>query len=299
MKSFKNTIIYFLARLMMGLARLLPFGTSRRLGRFLGRRAFAWASGERKKTLEHLRIAFPEMDDSGRSTLAAEVFEHFGMAALECVNVHKLRDLHGYMRLEPPSRKVLEDLLARGRGLIFVTAHCGNWELMARALGLLGFPVNTIGKKSYDPRFTRMMERFREEGGVHTIWRGDPDVTKKMVAVLKRGQILGLLIDQDTKVPGVFVPFFGRKAFTPSAAAFLARRTGAAVVTGFNHRDANGGYRTVVEAYEPCGLEDEQEGILEDTRRLTARIEAHVRGHPAEWVWMHRRWKTQSGQATG
>jgi KDO2-lipid IV(A) lauroyltransferase len=292
-KKLKNTIIYLTARLWMGLVRMMSFALSMRFGRWLGNLAFRWAKTERRRTMRHLEMAFPDHSAEDRSELARSVFKHFGMAAAECINVRKIDDLTSYVEIEPRSRAVLDDVLARGLGVVFVTGHCGNWELMARTLARLGYPINTIGKKSYDPRFTRLIERFREEGAVRTIWRGDPDVVEKMANVLKRGQVMGLLIDQDTRVPGVFVPFFDRLAYTPSAAATLARQCSAPLVTGFSHRRPEGGYAVTIEEFTPCAEEDSNEAITEDTLQLTARIEQHIRQHPAEWVWMHRRWKTR------
>jgi KDO2-lipid IV(A) lauroyltransferase len=294
----KNTVIYLLARLLIGFVRCLGWSTSLRFGRWVGRRAFGRARKARETVFQNLAMAFPEMSSGRRAELAQKVFEHFGMAAAECINIRKLKDLCTYVEMEPASRQVLDDVLSRGRGVVYATAHCGNWELMARALARYGYPVNTIGRKSYDPRFTRLIDRFRTQGAVHTLWRGDPGLLERMIAVLRRGEVMGLLIDQDTKVPGVFVPFFGKPAHTPTAASVVARGASAPIVTGFNHRLPRGGYRIVVEEYTPSELSETESAVLEDTRRLTGRIEAQVREHPAEWVWMHQRWKTRPPAST-
>jgi KDO2-lipid IV(A) lauroyltransferase len=293
LKWLKNTVIYLLARMLMGFVRCLGWNASRRFGRWVGRRAHNRARKTREAVLENLALAFPEMPADQRRGLARKVFEHFGMAAAECINVRKLKDLTSYVEMEPASRRVMDDIMARGRGVVYATAHCGNWELMARALSRYGYPVNTIGRKSYDPRFTRLIDRFRHQGAVNTLWRGEPDLMERMTRVLKKGELMGLLIDQDTKVPGAFVPFFGKAAHTPTAASLVARSAEAPVVTGFNHRLPGGGYRIVVQEYVPSDLPDLEQAVLEDTRQMTARIEAHVREHPEEWVWMHRRWKTR------
>ncbi len=277
----------------MGFVRRLSWKSSLRFGRWVGRRAFRRAKQARETVLSNLAWAYPEMPLDKREELARAVFEHFGMAAAECINIRKLKNLTTYVEMEPASRRVMDDVLSRGRGVVYVSAHCGNWELMARALVRYGYPVNTIGKKSYDRRFTRQIDRFRREGAVHTLWRGEPDLLKRMTMVLRQGKLMGLIIDQDTKVPGVFVPFFKKPAHTPTAAALVARKASAPIVTGFSHRLPQGGYRIVVTEYVPSGLAESEEAILEDTRQLTARIEAHVREHPKEWVWMHKRWKTR------
>jgi KDO2-lipid IV(A) lauroyltransferase len=292
-KRVKNTVIYLLARMLMGFVRRLSWKASLRFGRWVGRTAFKRANKSRETVFKNLARAYPEMPLDQREELARSVFEHFGMAAAECINIRRLKDLTAYVEMEPASRHIMDDMLSRGRGLVYATAHCGNWELMARALARYGYPVNTIGRKSYDPRFTRLMDRFRTEGAVRTLWRGDPDLLERMAAVLKRGEVMGLLIDQDTKVPGTFVPFFGELAYTPTAASVVARNASAPIVTGFNHRLPRGGYRIVVREYLPCDLPEIEDAVVDDARRLTARIEAHIRLYPQEWVWMHERWKTR------
>ena len=293
MKWLKNTVIYLLARMLMGFVRCLSWKSSLRFGRWVGRRAFRRAKKARETVLSNLARAYPEIPPEKREELARAVFEHFGMAAAECINIRKLKDLTTYVEMEPASRRVMDDIMSRGRGVVYVSAHCGNWELMARALARCGYSVNSIGRKSYDRRFTRLIDRFRREGAINTLWRGEPNLLERMTTVLKKGELMGLVIDQDTKVPGVFVPFFGKSAHTPTAASLVARKASAPIVTGFNHRLPQGGYRIVVTEYTPSKHADIREAILEDTRQLTARIEAHVREHPKEWVWMHKRWKTR------
>ncbi len=292
-KKLKNWLIYTAVVALMGMLRCMSLSMSRRFGRWLGRRAFGIAKSERAKTISNLQAAFVDESLDRIERLGRSIFEHFGAAAAECVNVRKIHNMPAFMELTPESRKVLDDTLAQGKGVVFVSGHCGNWELMARSLAGLGYPINTIGKKSYDPRFTRMMERFREEGAVRTIWRGSDDVMQRMKVVLRRGEIMGLLIDQDTRVAGVFVPFFGRPAFTPNAAAYLAKMSGAPIVCGFNHRNGPNGYKIVIESFEPSTQNDPEAAVFYDTAGLTARIENHIRKHPSEWVWMHGRWKTR------
>lgn len=293
MRRLKNTLIYLLARLVLGLARCLPWRLALAFGENLGRLGYRLAGRARRDTLAHLALAFPDAAFSERRRLARAVFRHFGRAAAEWACVRDLPDVTAFVRIDPESLALLRALLGRGRGVIFVTAHAGNWELMALSLARSGLPVCTIGKRSYDPRFTRLIDETRRLGPVQTLWRGEPDLALRMRETLAAGNILGLLIDQDTRVPGVFVPFFGRLAHTPIAAAALARETGAPLVTGFNFRAPPGGYQVIVEEHALSQNPDPRQAVADDTAALTARIERHVRAHPGEWVWMHRRWKTR------
>jgi len=292
-KRLKNTAIYLGLRLLLGLLWLSGLRLARRLGRGLGRLAFRLGRVERRRALANLALAFPERGEAERLALGRAVFAHLGECVAELVHVRRLAPLAEHVRLSPQSRAVLDRLFTRGRGVVFVTGHLGNWELMARAMAAHGYGVNTIGQRSYDPRLTALLARFREAGRVNTLWRGEPRLMARMGEALARNELMGLLIDQDTDVPGVFVPFFGRLAHTPTAAAALARHVGAPVVTGFNHRRPAGGYEIVVEELAPSAEADPDLAIARDTAEMTARIERQLRAHPAEWVWMHRRWRTR------
>jgi KDO2-lipid IV(A) lauroyltransferase len=177
--------------------------------------------------------------------------------------------------------------------VVFVSGHVGNWELLARRVASEGFPCQSIAKETSDPRLTALVGRFRARGGVRSIWRGQEGAARHMLRALKNGEILGLLIDQDTKVQSFFVPFFGELAATPRAAADLAIRTGAAVVVGFCQREGSG-YRLSMEEVPPPAEQDREAAAWALTAALSQRIEAAIRRRPEQWVWMHQRWKTRA-----
>jgi KDO2-lipid IV(A) lauroyltransferase len=142
-----------------------------------------------------------------------------------------------------------------------------------------------------------MVEAFRLGGGVPTLFREDQGGGRTLLRSLRDGKALGILIDQDTKVQSVFVPFFGHLASTPRAAADLALRFGCPVFVGWSRRrgpKAGDGYVLEVEPvpYDPAPADKEVEA-LRITATCTARIEQAIRRSPSEWVWMHRRWKTK------
>jgi KDO2-lipid IV(A) lauroyltransferase len=180
--------------------------------------------------------------------------------------------------------------------VLFISGHVGNFELLARRIAMDGFPSQTIAKETSDPRLTRLIEQMRSSGGLRCIWRGQEGAARHMLRALRKGELLGLLIDQDTKVQGVFVDFFGKKAFTPRAAADLALRTGAALVVGFAFRRADGGHRlTLKRIVTATQSNDQEQNVINLTQELTSEIENAIRQAPDSWVWMHRRWKTRPG----
>ncbi len=292
-KRLKRFLRYLLVRAVLGFVSALPLGLARTLGAGFGRFAFAVAGGERRKALKSLARAFPEKSDAERHALARASFRHLGMAAFEVGATTSLdARLEQLVRWDAEDRAVLEAALARGRGVVFVSGHVGNWELLARRIARAGYPSQSIAKETTDPRLTALVERFRAQGGVRSIWRGQEGAARAMLRALKAGEILGLLIDQDTRVQSLFVPFFGELAATPRAAADLALRTGAAVVVGFCQREGDGYRLWTEEVAWPAGP-DREADALGLTAALSARIEAAIRRAPEQWVWMHQRWKTR------
>jgi hypothetical protein len=140
----------------------------------------------------------------------------------------------------PEAQAELDAILAAGKGAIVITGHVGNWELFFRRFVAAGYDARAVGKEQNDPRLTAWMERLRGPG--RTIWRGAPGAARQLLKTLRGNGVLAMLIDQDTKVQGVFVPFFGDLAWTPRAAADLSLRTGAGVAAMFAHRKPGGGH---------------------------------------------------------
>ena len=292
-KRIKRALRLALLQLALAALSLLPRGAVLPLGRMLGGLAHAVLRGERRKALASLATAFPEKSEAERLAIVRAMFVQLAQSALELAIGDKLDPLlEEYVELDAASRATYDRALQSGTGAVFVTAHVGNWELLARRISRLPYPCATIVKESNDPRLSAFIEKVRARGQLRTIWRGAPGAAKAMLRLLKQGGALGLLIDQDTKVQGVFVDFFGKQAFTPRAAADLALRTGAAPLVGFIHRKPEGGHRLEISALAlPEGRGEE--AVVELTQRYTRAIEETIRRAPHEWVWMHRRWKTR------
>jgi len=275
----------------------IPFSLALRLGRRGGRLAYHLFGRERRLALAHLALAFPEWSEAERRDVARRMFESLGMSAVELAQLRKLDAvLEDYVRLPEEAARVLHRI-RRGRGVVMVTGHLGNWELLFRRCLRAGFDAYAVGKESHDPRFTALMERIR--GRDRVIWRGAPGAARQMLQVFRKDGYLSLLIDQDTKVQGVFVPFFGRLAHTPRAAADLALRTGASVAAIFIRRLPEGGHEISVEEIPPPRSTDPEAAAWELTAEMTRRIEEAIRRSPHEWVWMHERWKTRPPAENG
>lgn len=296
LKRLKRRLRYHLVRAVLAAFGSLPLSAAQRLGSWLGGLAYRVASRERRRALDGLSRAFPEKDAQEREALARESFRHLGRMAFELACVRQLdADLAHHVEWPEADRARFARAWERGRGVLFVTGHLGSWELLARRITSAGFPSATIAREASDPRMTALLGRFREQGGLQTIWRGDPGAARAMLRTLREGRALGLLIDQDTRVQSVFVPFFGHLAATPRAPADLALRTGAALLVGTCFRQPDGRYRLEIEELDvPAPSRTGREAqALALTAALTERLEAAIRRHPSQWVWMHERWKTR------
>jgi KDO2-lipid IV(A) lauroyltransferase len=306
-KRVKRSVRSALVRASVRLIAYVPLRAALALGTAVGRLAWLVARETRRLMLAQLAVAFPERSAAEREGIARASLVHLAWLAAEVVTLPRWRDrLPGYVGLAPGAERVFRDAMARGRGLVYVAGHVGNWELMAQRVPMLGpWRAATIARKTHDPRLDELIARTRGEGGVETLWREDPATARAMIRCFRQNAILGILIDQDTKVQGVFVPFFGRLAHTPRAAADLALRFRAPVVVGTSRRrgprPGDGHEVIAVEvAYDPDAPDREREAIRL-TAACTAVLEDAIRRNPAEWVWMHERWRTaapDAGEAT-
>ena len=294
-KRLKRTLRYGLVRAVLAVVERLPLSWAQALGRALGTTAFHLAPGERQKALASLAVAFPEMPEETRVELVRRCFRSLGIAILEMAVAPRLgtAGLDRLVDLSGESLARLRAAQARGKGVVCIAAHLGNWELHAWSFTRHGLPLHAVGKENVDSRLNRLVDRFRSRGGLRNVWRGQPGAAVAMLRALRKGELLAMLIDQDTNVQNVFVPFFGRPAATPRAAADLVLRTGATALVCLNHRGDDGVYRTTTEEVDVPRTGDDERDAVELTARFTERIEAGIRAHPEQWVWMHQRWKTK------
>lgn len=282
-----------LARAIWGTGRLLgslPLSVALAIGRGLGRGAHRMLGQPRRLALEHMAFALPELDAPARARLVRAVFEHAGESFCELAAWPRLRDDPEYVELD--GGEVLTRALAGGRGIIAVTGHVGNWELLGATIAARGFPLTVVARRVNDERFNALILRFRREAGTEVLLREDPTFLAAVRDALARNRIVALLIDQDTRGAGVFVPFFGRPARTPAGAAVLGLRARVPIVTAFIQRRPEGGHRIEIRDVE-VGSERGRHSTLALTARLTAAIEAQIRRAPSEWVWWHERWRRQ------
>lgn len=281
-QRFKNDVLFRLAITAMRAVSRLPLAWALLCGRAVGLLGWAVARSERKKTILHLSTAFPDRSLKEWRRLSRRCFTSLGRRVAEVCWLDRF-ELNRYVAIPKQDREKIDAALAKGRGLLWVTAHYGNWELLAAGLAAHGYDVRPIATQSYDSRFTDLIDGWRRRHNVRTLWRGRDDLSREVGRALTEGAVLGLLIDQDTKARGVFVPFFGRVAWTPRGAADLARQSGSPVLIGFITRRPEGGHVIRVERPQLQVSEDAEQDVIENTSIFTKAIESAVRELPEEW----------------
>jgi len=299
-RKLRHDLIYWPFRATLAAGGVLPLAATRPFGRLVGRIALLLARRERRRAREHLALALPELDAPGRERLLRATARHLGETLAEVVWLWRASFRTIRERTEVRGFEHLRAALAAGRGAVLVTGHCGDWEWLNAILGIEGIPMTIAVREVYDPRLNEIARRLRARFGAEVVERGK-GAGRALLAALRRNRVVGLLIDQDIRgVPGVFVPFFGRPAWTPAGAAQLALAAGCPVIPAFDHRRPDG--RHVAEAHPPIPTPPggrSEEAVRRLTAAATAAIEAQIRAHPEQWVWFHRRWRTRPEDTAG
>jgi len=291
--SFPHRLEYWAAAGVLGLLGWLPHRVSRGVCAALAALAYWFWPRLRHVGLFNLRLAFPEWTERQRRRVLGGVFRNFG------------RMLADFARFPQLNRANIERLIIydgfehyarareQGKGVIFLTAHFGNWELSSFAHGLYGYPLSFTVRQMDNPLLDELINRLRCLSGGHTIEKND--FARQALRVLKQGEALGILMDTNMlAAEGVFVDFFGRPASTTTGPARIARKTGAPLVLGLAIWDTKlGKYRLRFEPVEWIHRDDAEEEILVNTANFTRLIEDYVRRYPDQWLWVHRRWKTR------
>jgi len=279
-------------RLLAWLVARLPHRALLGLGRGLG--ALLRLLGVRRQVaLANLRQAFPERDEAWRRATLRAFYDHLGLLIAEffrapylpAERLDELVEVEGFDRFLEHFRK--------GGGAIVATAHFGNFELLGSFFARRGMPVTAITKRLSRNLANAFWLDQRRRAGLREV--PDAGSIREILQVLRRGEILAVMIDQNM-IPrrAIFAPFFGRLAATTPAPAIFAQRTGAPVFLVLMHRRPGGRHAVTIEGpfpWEDTG--DRDADVLAFTTRLNRALEAHVRAEPSSWYWVHRRWKTR------
>jgi len=288
----RRRYLYYLLRTAGFISLLFPIKINKFLGRRMGECAFFLAPVHRKATTENLKIAFKgEKSESEIRTIAKDVFRNLGENFFEILSASKLtpRNIDRHVRIK--GIEIVDKVLSQKRGFIVLSAHLGNWELLAGFFGLKRYPVNVLARKLRYEKHDRWINNLRRKMGVNVVMRDES--AKTILKLLRDGQSIAILADQDiSSLDGVFIDFFGRQAYTPTAPVILALASAVPIIPMFIVREGNG-HTIYVE--EPLELEitgNRETDIKVNTEKWSKVVESYIKRYPSQWVWLHDRWKT-------
>ncbi len=289
-----DRLAYFAALAVLCGLRVLPYGVSIRVAHGLGLACGCLVAKWRRVAEINLRKALPRLSPRERRRIRVGVFQNLGRVALALAKLPAWSEQEVRQRVDFVGLEHFRAGAARGRGVILLTAHLGNWELGALAHGAVEGPVHVIVRPIENPLVNRLVEGRRSAHGNRVISKRA--VAREVFRVLRSNGTVGILADQNA-VPedAVFVDFFGTTAAASRGVARIALRSGAAVVPAVAWWD--GASRRHVVEYGPrielVRTGDPSRDLQASSQIFQTAIEERVRRHPEQWLWIHRRWKTR------
>jgi Kdo2-lipid IVA lauroyltransferase/acyltransferase len=280
-----HALEYVLLRVVVGMLGVLPERTALGFGARLGD-LVRMIGIRRDVTADQLARAFPELDDTTREQILRSCYRELGRVAVEYPRIPDLVRRPDLARIT--GEEHLRSVAALERGVILLTGHYGNFELLGAWLSRVR-PVDFVVKPMSNPAVEDWITALRRRAGIGQIPLGAG--IRAVYGALETGRWVAMLADQDAHEQGQFVPFFGRLASTPRGPAEIAVRRQVPILMGFPERRADGERElTILPPLWP--RTDVSDPVAELTTRHVALLETRVREHPDHWLWLHRRWKT-------
>jgi KDO2-lipid IV(A) lauroyltransferase len=284
--------VYLMMRAALAGAAVMPRAVALACGAALARAARAMGM-RRAVTDANLGVAFPELDPRARAQLARRVYAHFGRMAVDSLRL----SARGPSAVVPHVSggdcvRLIEERLPRGRGIIVLTGHLGNWELAGAYVAARGYRLAAVVKPPSNPWVARHADSVRRSLGIETIPM--PEARTGVARALAENRVVALVADQGAVRSTVFAPFFGRPTRTPVGPGLFAARTGAPILFGALVAQPGGGYRLEGEVLAES-VEGDADAVIQDVaERFRERLEALVRRYPDQYLWTHRLWKEET-----
>jgi Kdo2-lipid IVA lauroyltransferase/acyltransferase len=284
----KNDVLFAAASAAIRAGLALPRTWLGPTGTCLGLVAYAVLGRERRATIDNIARAHPHLGPAECRALARATFRSLGRNLTDTLALlDRAEDPTRSLTVSSSSERVLAEALDQGRGVIYATCHLGPWERMAALLAHRGFPITTLARESYDARFHALVyDRLRARRNVQVIYRGQPSMPFAVVRALRRGRVLGMLLDMPGAIATQDVTWLGLPSRMPIGAARLALRLRCPVVVGTPAPHAAGlDIRITNLVTEDLAPGDRGEAQL--SQRIADALSERIRLLPTHWPWMH------------
>jgi Kdo2-lipid IVA lauroyltransferase/acyltransferase len=284
--------LYYILEIISKIISALPYKIVVRLGRCCGKIYWYIAKKQRiraENTMqEHLGVSPAEAKRHVR-----KLFLNLGMTFAEIMYMPALNkdNIRGLVTFDRPD--VLWEALKQGRGVVVLACHMDNWEWLGAALALNGLPLSAVEKPQPNRVYSDFMNKLRRGVGQEIFSRGTSEILG-CARAMKKGRLLGLVADQDGGHNGIFVPFLGKMASTPTGPAYFSRKFSAPIIPIFIVRK-QGDYGHSVIVKDPLYYEDTGDRKADDykvTSKMTKIVEEVIKEYPDNWIWFQHRWNT-------
>ena len=291
--SFGHRAEYAALRSAVAAMERISFRRAGSIGERIGQFGYRPLGIRRAVVERQLTAAFPDRNAAEIERLARAAYANLGRTSVETAILPSYRrdqiidlfeDVQGW--------NIVEALLSRGKGLIVVTGHLGNWELGGAYVAARGLPIDAVARHMANPLFDRYLTRTRQRIGMSVVH--DEDAVRRVPRSLRGGRVVAFLVDQGAVgLASTWVPFFGRYAKTPRGPAVFALRLGTPIVFGAALRRPSGRFQLTFEHVEARDTGDREADVDRIVADYTAALERWVRRAPEQYFWHHRRWKHQ------
>jgi KDO2-lipid IV(A) lauroyltransferase len=289
-RRWRYRLEYIAVQALRIVARTLTARASRAAGAGLGRLISRIWTARRAIALENIERAMGDELSAGQAQdIATETFRTMGQTAFEVFRFGRTAPQALIERVEG-STDIFRWATEQGKGAVLVTGHFGNWEVFGAWIRALGYPIDVVVKPMRNPYVDALYNRCRaamDVGVIHS-----QVATKEITRSLQQKRFVAIVADQYAGAEGIEVEFFGRPASTPRGPAVLALKFGCPLLTGVLEQRRDGHFIPHIDGpleYEPTG--DTETDVRNITQEIVARLEAHIRRTPGQWLWTHRRWR--------
>lgn len=291
MKKLRYYIEYYALKIFVFFIFLIPVSFTKPIAVIISKIAYTFIPIRKKHIIKSLKEAFPNKSDKKILQITKDVYRQFAITVMEMIFFNKLNKNQLKYAINIENIYLIEKAFKQGKGCILLSAHFGNWELLAKSFAQRhSMSVIVAGQENY--LVDKMINDLRTTNGYNTIYK-DKSVARKVLTALKKNEFVAILGDQDANKQGVFVPFFGRLASTAKGPAVFALKAKCPVYTAFCVRLKDGSYKTTVEEIvipENMSENEKVEYIMAEYNKV---LQSYVEKYPSLWFWFHRRWKTK------
>ncbi|MDD5166179.1 MAG: lysophospholipid acyltransferase family protein [Candidatus Omnitrophica bacterium] len=283
---------YTLYRIGQFLALSLPLGIAYKVCIFISDLHYLFARKDRRSITENLKAIFPGKTDKEIRNIRVRVFRNFAKYLVDFFRFSKIDEEYITKNIKIEHINYLDEALSRGKGVIVLTAHVGNWELGGVVVSLLGYPFWAVALTHKDKKVDKFFNFQRQSKGVKVIPL--KNAVKMSLDALKKGELVALVGDRDFTEKGAMVEFFGKPALLPVGPAALSLKTGASIVPGFMLRNDDDTFTLKFSKpfnFQPSGNKNEDlQAIMEQYKAI---FEDCIRGYPDQWYMFRKFWLEQ------